>query len=346
MARCLMILWAGWLVGLALGGCAAPTDATAVATPAATPTVPAAAAATPAAPAPGLEVLTFHTHQVPSWIRYRNVDASGARQLTGASYPFVHVATGPGGPLAAAPDAATLAAVRAQYGAGSADRIDGWCDTTTLAGISPDLFCRPGTAAWPVGWGYLVLYAAAGGPAVAVTTAFAWHPPAVAGPVPPARGSDAAPGSAAAPAPEQGTGATPAGSGGASARSSAGQGPEAPVAAGAGAAPAAGGEASAPAAAQAGAATGAPDVAVATAPEAGSAPLPVAQQQTADPPPATPTPKPPATATPRPRPKAPATNTPVVGDTPAESGRIEDVPREPEEECTSPIGCDGGYDNE
>ena len=119
-----------------------------------------------------LDFLEFGTYSL-NWIRYGNVDQNGAIKLSsdGATFfPFFYAVSDRSIVLEDLEDRETLERlVDGRVVLSNVEAIDGFCETTTLAGISTDLFCQLGSK-MPEGHFSLVLYDSETLEVVALTT--------------------------------------------------------------------------------------------------------------------------------------------------------------------------------
>ena len=119
-----------------------------------------------------LDFLEFGTYSL-NWIRYGNVDQNGAIKLSsdGATFfPFFYAVTDRSVVLEDLENRQTLERlVDGRVVLSNVEAIDGFCETTTLAGISTDLFCQLGRK-MPEGHFSLVLYDSETLEVVALTT--------------------------------------------------------------------------------------------------------------------------------------------------------------------------------
>ena len=110
--------------------------------------------------------LAFRTYDR-GWVRYGNEDGEGGRLLEAGEYAARALVS----PAHVGPEEAggLLSAYALDWDAGDAV---GSCDTETLAGLSTDIYCRPGTDELPGGHVFLALYVRETGRLLAVTSTF------------------------------------------------------------------------------------------------------------------------------------------------------------------------------
>ena len=110
--------------------------------------------------------LAFRTYDR-GWVRYGNEDGEGGRLLEAGEYAARALVS----PAHVGPEEAggLLSAYALDWDAGDAV---GSCDTETLAGLSTDIYCRPGTDELPAGHVFLALYVRETGRLLAVTSTF------------------------------------------------------------------------------------------------------------------------------------------------------------------------------
>ena len=96
---------------------------------------------------PGLAALEFHTYSS-DWIRYKNIDEGGNVKLGSegmTSFPFIYLVSDSPIVLNDLDNGETLEGLVGEYDLlSNVENADGLCDTTTLTGLSTDLFCRLG----------------------------------------------------------------------------------------------------------------------------------------------------------------------------------------------------------
>ena len=121
---------------------------------------------------PGLAALEFHTYSS-DWIRYKNIDEGGNVKVGSegmTSFPYIYLVSDSPIVLSDLDNGETLEGLVGEYDLlSTVENADGLCDTTTLTGLSTDLFCRLGSEA-PQEHFYLVIYSSETLEAIAVTT--------------------------------------------------------------------------------------------------------------------------------------------------------------------------------
>ena len=121
---------------------------------------------------PAFAALEFHTYSS-DWIRYKNIDEGGNVKVGSegmTSFPYIYLVSESPVVLNDLDNGETLQGLVGEYDLlSNVENADGLCDTTTLTGLSTDLFCRLGSEA-PQEHFYLVIYSSETLEALAVTT--------------------------------------------------------------------------------------------------------------------------------------------------------------------------------